>query len=62
MVRDRLLDRHPLLCDVCAKVIEPGELALSNDGYARVSGEFLLADTEDLHEDNHPMAHADCGT
>ena len=60
MVRDGLLDRHPIVCETCGKPIEPGELALCNDGYARVYGEFVLGEPDDLHEDNYPQAHAAC--
>jgi hypothetical protein len=60
MVRDGLLDRHPLMCEDCGRPLEPGDLVLCNDGYARVYGEFVLAPTDDLHEDNHPHTHAAC--
>ena len=60
MIRDGLLDRRPIVCEVCGKSIEAGELVLCNDGYARIYGEFVLAATDDLHEDNHPQSHADC--
>jgi hypothetical protein len=60
MVRDGLLDRHPVVCETCGRPIEPGELALCNDGYARVYGEFVLGEPDDLHEDNYPQAHAAC--
>jgi hypothetical protein len=60
LVRDGLIDRFPIPCDVCGKPIEPGELAMCNDGYERVYGEFVLGEVDDLHEDNWPSSHAAC--
>jgi hypothetical protein len=60
MVRDGLLDRHAVICEACGRNIEPGQLAMCNDGYSRVYGEFVLVDPDDLHEDNHPHSHAEC--
>ena len=60
LVDNGLLDRRPVLCDVCGKPIEAGELATCNDGYDRIYGEFVLGEVDDLHEDNWPSAHAAC--
>jgi hypothetical protein len=60
MVRDGLIDRTPIFCDICGQAMEPGELVMCGDGYERVYGEFVLGEQDDLHEDNWPEAHAKC--
>jgi hypothetical protein len=58
--RDGLIARFPLYCDECGGVLKVGALVLCADGYARVYGEFLLSDDDQLHEENWPAAHVRC--
>ncbi len=60
MLRDRMLSRDELYCEECGGVIRAGTPVLCADGYARVYGEFVLTDDDDLHEENTPTAHARC--
>jgi hypothetical protein len=58
--RDRMLVRQELYCEECGGVIRAGAAVLCADGYARIYGEFVLSDDDDLHEENWPTAHAGC--
>ena len=60
MIRDGLLARGAVVCDECGGLVEAGELVLCSDGYQRIYGEFVLGPIDELHEDNHPLAHARC--
>jgi hypothetical protein len=60
MLRDGMLARIDLLCDECGGLLRAGQVVLCDDGYARVYGEFVLSDDDDLHEGNWPVAHAKC--
>ncbi len=60
LLRDGMLARLPLVCEECGGILRPGTLVLCADGYARVYGEFILSEEDELHEENWPVAHAGC--
>jgi len=60
LLRSGLIDRRPIVCAVCGKVIQPGDQVMCNDGYERIYGEFVLGEVDEVHEDNWPEAHAVC--
>jgi hypothetical protein len=56
-----LLRREPFYCCECGRPIDPGGLALCDDGYQRVYGEFVLSESDvDGHDCNWPTAHVEC--
>lgn len=60
MVEDGRIFPHPLVCEGCAEAIEPGARVWCADGYDRRYGEFVLSQSDDLHETNWPVTHEAC--
>jgi hypothetical protein len=58
--RDGLIAPFQLTCEECGGILRPGTPVLCADGYARIYGEYLLSDDDDLHEENWPTAHVRC--